>query len=268
MLDKAKKKTLVYKPYQKGIWHSRSAVKKGLKLLAYFALFAFIYLVPGSVLQFGSPVLRVGANLIMLLVCAGIVYMDGVRLGESEVAYGEIVYNRGQAGHEITRVELERCFHPLKGLFIMLVAAVPVALLALPHALTAAKQTYSLQTLPGWVTQTMKSYEDVAAPLQYYQRDVAVTARDILGVAVRLLVFPFVNIANPSGPDATLLVDRLSPLLAWLPAAAFPIGYLTGPRTRAQIHGNIKTNRRRYNSRQRKEAKARRARTEKKNELN
>lgn len=265
---KKKKKALVYKPYEKGIWHSKTAAKKGLKLLAYFALFAFVYLVPGSVLQFNNTFLRVLANLVMLFICAGIVYVDGARLGESEVAYGEIVYNRKQAGNEPSKKELESCYHPWKGLFIMAVAAIPVMLLCLPYALSASRQAYSLQPLPTWASQTMNNYEDVAAPLAYYQQEPVLGAIDILGIVVRLLSFPFVNMANPMGADAMLLVDRLSPILAWLPAVAFPVGYWTGPRARAMIHGNIKTNRRRYNSRQRKAAKARKARVEKKNELN
>lgn len=264
---KKKKKALVYKPYQKGIWHSGAAVKKGLKLLAYFALFAFIYLVPGSALQFDSVFLRVVFNLVMMLICAGIVYVDGARLGENEVAYGEIVYNRREAGGEVSRKELAGCYHPFKGVFIMLVAAVPLALLALPHAVMAQKQVYALQALPSWLTRSMGNNEEIMAPLRYYQTEVSVGALDILHIVIRLLTFPFVNIASPRGADAVLLVDRLSPLLCWLPAVAFPIGYWTGPRSRAQIHGNIKTNRKRYNSRQRKAAKTRAERTEKKNEL-
>lgn len=269
MQDKAKKKkkTLVYKPYQKGVWHSWTAVRKGLKLLAYFALFAFIYLVPGTVLQFDSTVLRVAANLVIFLICAGIIYVDGTRMGESEVAYGEIVLNRKEAGGEVTRKDLEKCYHPWKPLFILLVAALPLILLALPHALTAEKQVYTLQGLPSWVRQTMSSHEEIAAPLQYYPTEGTVTAKDILGLVVRLLIFPFVNMADTANLDARLIVDRLSPLLIWLPALAFPLGYWTGPNTRARIHGDIKSNRKRYNSRQKKAARARAARTEKKNEL-
>lgn len=263
---KNKNKTLVYKPYQKGIWHSGLAVKKGLKLLAYFALFAFIYLVPGSALQFDSVILRVLFNLVMVLICAAIIYVDGARLGENEVAYGEIVYNRREAGGEVSRKDLESCYHPFKGVFIMLLAAIPLALLALPHAILAEKQVYVLQALPSWLTRSMGNNEEIMAPLQYYQTDISVGALDILHIVIRLLTFPFVNVASTSSADAVLMVDRLSPILCWLPAAAFPMGYWTGPRSRAQIHGNIKTNRKRYNSRQRKAAKARN-RTEKKNEL-
>ena len=66
---------------------------------------------------------------------------------------------------------------------------------------------------------------------------------------------------------ALLLVDRLSPLLICLPALGFPLGYLTGPRSRALVHGDIATSTRRYDRRRSKAIKARKARTEKKNEL-
>ena len=269
MQDKAKKKkkSLVYKPYQKGVWISGAAVKKGLKLLGYFALFAFIYLVPGSVLQFENTALRIAANLVMLFICAAIIYVNGARMGENEVAHGEIVLNRKEAGGEITRQDLEKCYHPWKPLFIVLVAALPLALLALPHAIGAEREVYTLQGLPTWARQTMNYHEEVALPLQYYPTEGHMTFRDVLSIVVRLLTFPFVNMASSGGADAKLTVDRLSPLLIWLPAAAFPIGYWTGPRSRAMIHGDIKSNRKRYNSRRKKAARARAARTEKKNEL-
>lgn len=81
------------------------------------------------------------------------------------------------------------------------------------------------------------------------------------------MIFPFANIATTDNADALLLVDRLSPLLICLPALGFPLGYLTGPRSRALVHGDIATSTKRYDRRRNKAIKARKARTEKKNEL-
>ncbi len=260
------KRALVFKPYMKGNSYDGAALKRSLRLMAYFLMFAFLYLMVGSALQFSNAFLRVLMNLMMVLVCAAIVYLDGARLGEAEVAYGEITYIRQESGREVEEKDKERCYHPLKGVLIALVAAIPVLLLTLPHAFTAQKQVYALQSLPKWVagysTQT-----EVTAPLQYYSHPISITVMDILRMVDRILIFPFANIATVDNKDALLLMDRLSPLLACLPLVGFPLGYLTGPRSRAMVHGDISSSNKRQQRRKRKAIKARQARTAKKNEL-
>ena len=267
MQDKAKKakkkRTLIYKPYLKGNCVSGYAVKRGLKVLLYYLIFAFLYLILGATLQFDSTALRVITNALLVLVCVALMYMEGARLGESEVALAEIAWARKEAGREVSRQDRDRCYHPMKGFFIFLVGVALLLLLAIPHALTAQKQVYSLQTLPSWVS-AFDGHDEVALPLQYYQRDYALTAWDILRMVVRVLVFPFANIATSGNADAMLTVDRLSPLLVCIPALGFPAGYLTGPRSRAMVHGDIKTSVKRH---QRREKKARQQRAAKKNEL-
>ena len=261
-----KKRELVYKPYQKGNWHGAGAVKRALRLLAFYAAFAFLNLVAGTALQFDNALLRVIANALLLLVCCAVIYMDGAKLGEDEVARGEIVWTRKETGKEVTKQDLDRCYHPLKGVFIAVLAMIPFWILTVPHALTAKEQTYMLQSLPSWVSG-YQGQSELMAPLAYYQQQVPITVLDIVRVIDRLLIFPFVGMANAAGASAVLTVDRLSPLLVCVPAAAFPLGYLTGPRSRAMVHGDIKTSATRYRKRAKKAARQRRERAAKKNEL-
>ena len=263
---KNKKRALVFKPYAKGSAFDTAALKRSLRVMAYFFMFAFLYVIAGSTLQFGNMAVRVVMNLLMVAVCAAVVYMDGARLGESEVAFGEIAYTRQQEGKETDAKDKMRCYHPLKGVTIALVAAIPAVLLTLPHALTAVKQTYYLQALPNWVSGYSNQAE-VVAPLQFYARDVQVTVLDILRIVSRVLIFPFANIATVDNTDALLVMDRLSPVLACLPLIGFPLGYMTGPRARAMVHGDISSSNKRVQRKKKKAAKARQARAAKKNEL-
>ena len=75
------------------------------------------------------------------------------------------------------------------------------------------------------------------------------------------------RMATTDRPDLLLVFDRLSPLLAALPLIGFPVGYLTGPRSRAMVHGDISSNNKRVQRKKRKAIKARQARTQKKNEI-
>ena len=263
---KKNKQPLIFKPYLKGNWHDGAAVRRGLGLLLYYLLFAFLFLVAGSALNFGGTAVRVILNLLMVSVCAAILYMNGARLGEAEVAYAEIALARKEAGKPPEPKELERCYHPLKGLFIILVAALPLLAITVPHAVCAVKHVYALQVLPKWVSG-YASQTEISLPLSYYRQQVSLNVLDVLRLVVRVLVFPFVNIATADNADAMLLVDRLSPLLVLLPLIGYPVGYWTGPRSRAAVHGDISSSNSRHQRRRNKAQKRRQARQPKKNEL-
>ena len=259
---KNKKPPVVYKPYKKGLWHSGYAAKKGLRLLAYYLIFLFLYLVAGTMLQFENVPLRIAANALLVLVCCILTYMNGAKAGEEETALGEIAWMREQEGKQIPHKDLVRCFHPLKGAFVFAAAVLPLLLLTLIHALNAKEQAYVLQSLPGWV-DSFSGQSEISQPLSFYGREAAVGALDYLRIAVRLMVYPFANMAADSSA-ALLLVDRLSPLLVCVPALGYPIGYLTGPFSRARVHGDIAANVKKAKRREKKAQQARRAQMQKK----
>ena len=263
---KKKKRELVFKPYLKGFWHGRDAVKKGLKILLYYLLFLFLFLVVGLVLNSQTPWLAWIANLAMISACGMLLYTEGARQGEAQVALGEIAYARQETGKDVSPEEKDKCFHPLKGWFSMLVGVLLPLLVCGAYALMARKQVYQLQALPEWVTSFEKGGE-VLLPLSYYQNLTGLEIADYLRVVVRLLILPFSHLGQLYGADGLLTVDRLSPLLVCLPALGYPLGYLTGPRSRALVHGDIRSNEKRNQRRRNRAIKASRRRTEKKNEL-
>lgn len=270
MQDKAKKKSkqkkMVFKPYKTGRPFSKYVVKEGLKLFCYFILFAILYLLLGAVLSFESDFLRWTANILLVLACGAITYVNGARLGEKEAALGEIAYAREQSGKTVDEKDVERCYHPLKGFLILLVAILPVLLLTVPFALSAQKAVYALQPLPSWVEDYF-SQSAIREPLRYYGVTYNAGFIDYLRIVVRMLILPFANIATPDNADALLWVDRLSPLLAILPALGFPFGYLTGPRARAMVHGDIAVGLRRARKKQQKAVQARRENRSKNKEI-
>lgn len=261
-----KKPKLVYKPYKKGIVFSAYTVKKGVGLMAYFLLFAILYFLLGATLNFENDILRIGANVILVLTCCALTYVSGARLGQEEVGAGEIAYAREQAGKTVDRGDTVKCYHPWKGVVICLVAILPVLLITVPYAVLAKKQVYELQLLPSWV-DAYASQSAIHEPLRYYENGYTVGLVDYLRIVTRIMILPFANMATPDRADLLLIVDRLSPLLACLPAVGYPLGYLSGPRSRAMVHGDIALGVRRARQKQKKAIKARREQREKKNEL-
>lgn len=254
----------VKKPYLTGPVFSKRVMRSGLKLLAYELLFVFLNILLGSSLSFESSVfLRVLTNSLLVAACAALIYMDGAKAGDADVAFGEIAYTRKEAGKQISKADLERCYHAGKGFMAVLFGAGLLVIVAAFYALMAQKQVYTLQSLPSWVS-AFSSQQDVVLPLQYYNTAYSMTIADVLRIIVRACIYPFVNIAGVRNADALLLVDRLSPLLILLPYLFYGVGYLQGPRSRALVHGSIASDSKR---RQRREKRERRARQQKNNQI-
>lgn len=274
MQDKAKtwktgkkKRALVYKPFQKGKPYGKGTIRRSLRIFCYFFLFLFIYFILGPALQFENQTLRIITNVMLVALGGMLLYVDGARQGEEDVMLGETALNRIESGRQVKKEEIARCYHPWKAAIAALIGCLPILMITIPFALTAEKQSYSLQPLPEWLNALREGYEDIAQPLSYYNTSVAITIVDFIRMVVRALNLPFISIANIFGADAVLLVDRLAPVLICLPVIGYPIGYLTGPRARALIHGDISTSKKRHARKERQAARARRERSQKNNQI-
>lgn len=267
MQGKKKKAPLVKKPFYQGRVWIRKNIKEALKLLAYFLFFSVLYVVCGSALNFDAFILRLVPNLLLLVVCGGILYTKGAALGEGDVSLGEIVYARLQEGKGVEENDKKQSYHPMRGWAIFLLGILPLLVITVTSALTAEKQVYEMQSLPAWVG-AYKNNEEIYAPLAFYDVKHPMQATDLFRYLSRLLIFPFVTIFGTENLDTLLLLDRLTPLLAILPGLAFPVGYMSGPYLRARLHGDIARNRKKQKRRQKKQMQQKQMQREsKKNEL-
>lgn len=199
-----------------------------------------------------------------LAVYYAIAWYSGRSRGTAAVALGETAQSRLDAGKEVTEAERRLCWHPLKGLASALIGSLPALAIAVIVALTAQRQSYSPGVLPEWIGG-LRSRPDVTEPLAVYTQGVPATSSDILRVAVRALIMPYVALVGSDKFDAVLALDRLSPLLVLLPAVFFGAGYLTGPRSRAVVHDTIREGeqkRKRRELRERRERQRRREHSE------
>ena len=116
--------------------------------------------------------------------------------------------------------------------------------------------------LPSWMDSFMRRSE-ISGALTAYTQSASLSFTDILRIAIRLLIMPFVSMAGTDNKDTLLLMERLSPLFLLLPAAAYGTGYLRGPSVRAGVHTEIAANNRKRISREKKERRARAERNQK-----
>ena len=256
---KKKKKGVkpVFKPYAKGVPYSAFVLKRSGKLMLYYAAFTFFFLMAGASLSFKNALLNVIVNVIAVAATVMLLYLEGLRNGDLDVSVGEIVHLRRENGKEVDKTDLERSYHPLRGVLAPLMGAAPLLLIAIFHAIVAKPQVHTLGVLPGWVSTI--NAESVSLPLSYYNRESALAFADVARILVRLNVMPYIHIVTTENIMGLLWLDRLSPVLLLLPAVGYMVGYLRGPVSRAFTHGSIAANTRRHKRKQQKERKARQA---------
>lgn len=246
----------VKKPILQGSWHGRDAWKLALKRMLSMLAVSLVYLLVGALLNFESLWGRI-------LTCVAIVglvvyyqFYQGMTRGENDASFGEIMYTRQADGREVTAEDRERCFHPFKGMFAALVGAAPFVVFAIVFACMTKPVGYVLGVLPSW-TEGMLQQSEFGNALRYYQMQAGIGATDIMRVIDRAMVMPFINVATYFGEDATVLIERLSPVLLLLAPVGYGLGYLQGPALRTKINTGIKMG---DEKKKRRERKARRQR--------
>ncbi len=256
--NKGKQKPIeiVHKPIIPGSWHGSDARKLAFKRFLSVLATTAIYL-------FGSILLSLNAlwgRILMLVAIGGGVvyyqYMMGMTQGENDAAYGEIIYGRREAGHNVSTSECERSFHPMKGLFACLVGAAPFVLFAIIYAFLAEPVYYNLGVLPSW-TEGMMSQTEFAAGLVHYTAQSGFGLVDTMRVIDRAMIMPFVNVATYFGNQAVLLTERMSPVFVLLSPLGYAVGYMRGQHLRDLVNTGIKMG---DDRKKKREMKARRKR--------
>jgi len=264
MQNKGKKKSAlkpIYKPYLKGRPVSRTAAKRAWRVLGTVVITSVIGLLAAGMLSFNSVFLRAALCAVLLGAACAMMWAEGSRQGESDVSFAEIAHNRLEQGKQVENSDRDICYHPGKGFFTALLGALPLLLITLVFAVITHKQTHTLGVLPSWVS-AFEGQPEVGQALAYYHDMPAATLEDILRVAVRIMLFPFINLPSSSDYQSLYVIEKLSPLLSLIAPAFYGLGYLRGPYLRALVHGNIRLNRRRQNRQQRKAREARAGRNQ------
>lgn len=237
-----------------GSWHGRDAWKLALKrFLAILAICAVFFLA-SLMLYFDLAWVQIISALIIITLVMYQQFFSGASLGERDASLGEIVYDKLQEGKEVTKDEKDHCFHWFKGIFATLIGCLPFVVLCIVYAFMAKEQTFTLGALPNW-TESLRAGTGMGDALHYYQYDGGMTLETILRVADRIMVMPFLNLFNAVNANASLLVERLSPILVLICPMSYGIGYATGLKQRTKVNTSIKIG---------DEKKKRKARREKK----
>ncbi|MCL2811085.1 MAG: hypothetical protein FWD25_04250 [Clostridia bacterium] len=203
-------------------------VKQAGKIALYMLLLGLFSLLVAPLLMVESPWARVPLNLLLFAGVALLAYNDGGVRGQREVARGQTLARRQESGIPPSEEDLRACYRPMRGVMAACLGALPFFLAALALAIWARPYVYTLQGLPTWLSGYLRR-EDVGGPLMYYNNVPGLGAVGYLRILVRVAIMPFSYIISGFGDQASLLLDRLSPLLVLILPGAYAAGYLRGP---------------------------------------
>ena len=263
MTEKTKKPAQpVSKPFLTGAPRDERTVKEALGFFGVVLLSIFMCFIICSMLSFESPILRIGMNALVVGIVLLLFFNNASGRGAEGVARGEILLQRQQKGLTFSESERALCYHPAKGFLVGLLGTLPLLILALLLAFTATRQTTGVGVLPSWLSVYQRRSE-VGDALVAYTAQSGLGFAEILRLAVRIMIMPFVAMVGAENRDGLLLIERLSPLLVLLPALCYGFGYLQGRTIRTQVHTEIATANRKRARREKKARLARRNRAPK-----
>ena len=247
---------LVRKPIIPGSWHGKDAWKLAFKRVLSMLAISFVYLLAGAFLSFNNIWARLIISALIVFTVTYYQYASGITQGQADATYGEILYNRKENGHEVTKEDADRSFHRFKGLFAVAVGCIPFVLFTVVFACLTRPATYRLGALPAW-TASMMEQTEFGSALAYYNSQPGMNALDVMRIIARAMIMPFINVATAMGADAALMAERLSPLFILIAPLGYGLGYTQGLIARARINTGIKMGDDKKKRRERKKRKQR-----------
>jgi len=231
----------VHKPFLTGSPIDDRTISNSLKFCGVLILVFFITFITCSSISATGQIFRIVFSSVVILLVLFVFFNNGINLGADAVAKGEILYQKQLDGKGFSDSERKLCFHPWKAYLIGFFGSVPFLIIAVIFAINATITLTGAGTLPSWM-QSYTRRKDIASALVSYMKPDGMMLTDYLRIAVRVFILPFVNIVGAQNSHGILLLEKLSPVILMLPAAAYGTGYLFGKKIRTKIHTMISEN--------------------------
>ena len=246
----------VKKPFLTGSAADENTVKNSLAFFGIMIVVFIVSLIACVSASFDSTILRLLLNGAVIIVVLLLLYNNGGVKGAEAVARGEILYQKKERGEDFSESERKICYHPMKGYLTGLLGTIPFLAAAVILAVLTVPQVTGAGTLPSWM-QTYTRRGDIGNALVNYTQPEGMTFLDYIRALIRICIIPFVNIIGSGNKYSMAVIERLSPIILLLPAAAYGTGYMQGKKIRSRIHTAINENDRRRIRREKKKRAAR-----------
>ena len=233
-------------------------LKTALSILGYEVIFGLLGLLLTSSLAAASTALRLPLVGVIIAAALAFVAASGASQGETDYTMTETLEKLTKKnGYVPSADEKAKRFSRGRALLGAALGGLLLFAAALCVAVTAQPYVYTLQDAPSWLNSYLARPE-IGDAVAYMQGTVAKAAwTDYVRVGVRFALFPYVSLVGEMTDAASLLFDRLSPLISLLMPACYAIGYQFGPQRYERTKKAIEEAKNRPRKRLKKEAKQR-----------
>lgn len=233
-------------------------VRMALGVLGYEAAFGVFGFLMMPLATDAAAGVRIGVSALVIAGAWALVFFGAAVRGERDCAVSQMLDKlRAQGMQEKARSEENKRFWRMKAVWAALLGGAPLLLVAVFVAVTAQPYVYALQGTPTWMSSYLARPEIGDALAYLGDTSVSVGVQDYATVAVRFFLFAYVSLFGSMSDAASLLFDRLCPLLALLLPAVYAVGYQFGPVRRTKAVRMIEEAKRRPRKRLKKEARNR-----------
>lgn len=253
---KAKKIAPVTKPFMKGSIYDSGTIKSAIYFYFGLLLMVLANLLLGSMAAWDIAWLNIVFNAVLVLMIYAVFYANGANKGTAAVNHGEMMLQRQESGRTVDAKDRAACYHPGKGFLIGVLGSIALLGCAVVLAVTAKMQYSGMGALPSWIG-TLQRQPEMQAALAYYNQPAVLTVEDITRLLVRLHILPYVNMVGSTNRAGLLLLERISPVIALLPALSYGLGYTQGVRMRTRVHTDIAAGKRKRAQKERRQRQAR-----------
>ena len=257
-MEKSKKKQqpVVSKPYIRGKAFDSKTVGTAVKFFLAMVGVSLMFLLVATMIASSITVLNIIFNSALLIGVMIIFINNGASRAVGTVVQGEVLYNRQESGRALDQNDATGGFHPAKGFVIGLLGTAPLFIIACILAFGAQRQMTGMGSLPTWIS-SYTNRPEINNALQPYFVSEPVSVMSVARIVVRMYLMPVVSMIGATNYDGLLLMERLSPVLALLPALGYGYGYTRGPALRANVHTAIDASKRKRARREKRERRSR-----------
>lgn len=218
----------------------KSIFSRALRIFLITLIYIFFSIVFVQITFIDNMVIKALLNLAMLLIFLSILYSNGLKNGELDSAFSEIINLRLEKGDSINDFELSKCFSIKRSFLEGYIGFSVFILLALILSAITKLNYFEDVVKPSW----LKAYYSTENFSIYFSNvsKSYINILDFLRLIARLVLFPIFNSFSSENIRLSLIVERLSPIIISLFPFAYIIGYLQGPKKRKQIKEAIMNN--------------------------
>lgn len=211
--------------------------RRALKIFLISLIYVFFSIIFVQVTFVDNYIIKSLVNSAIFIVFLTILYSEGVKNGESDSAFSEIMDSKRKNGMTVLKSESVKCFNTKRSFFEAYFAFWLFVIISIALSIFTKENYFESLVKPGWLKAYNKTEQFLLLSLFDYGHKFALL--DFVRLITRLILFPFFNLFSNENIHAVFILEKLSPLIMLTLPLSYVFGYTKGPKKRREIKDTI-----------------------------